>query len=124
MLFRNLRQRSRGWGRGLDDGGRVSADHCNHLVTINLEAGMEPDHDVIGEHSRLRLLGAATLQGDLDPGCVLSVPANFAGRVPVQLSVHNSVKLLLELEVNCHVASGAVERGIGPIESDVGGYRI
>ena len=79
---------------------------------------MEPDHDVIGEHSRLRLLGAATLQGDLDPGCVLSVPANFAGRVPVQLSVDNSVKLLLELKVNCHVASGTVEGSIGSVKSD------
>ena len=80
---------------------------------------MESDHDVIGEDPCLRLLSAASLQRDLDPGGVLSIPANFAGRVPVQLSVHNSVKLLLELEVNCHVASGAVERGIGPVENNV-----
>ena len=75
----NSRQGSGGRWRGLDDGGWISADDCDHLVTIDLEAGMEPDHDVIGEHSGLRLLGAAALQRDLDPGGVLSVTAYFAG---------------------------------------------
>ena len=79
---------------------------------------MEPDHYIIGEDSCLRLLCAASLQWDLDPSRVLTVPAHFAGRVPVQLSIDNSVKLLLELKVNCHVASGTVEGSIGSVKSD------
>ena len=46
------------------------------------------------------LLGAASLEGDLDLGGLLAVAADLAGRVPVQLRVHDAVELLPELQVD------------------------
>ena len=68
--------------------------------------------------------GAAAFERNVDLGRFLSLSSNFAGRVSVFLSVDNSKKLLLELEVNVHVARGAVERSIRPAELDTGGNGV
>ena len=51
-------------------------------------------------HALAYLLGAASLERDLDLGGLLAVAADLAGRVPVQLRVHDAVELLPELQVD------------------------
>ena len=83
---------------------------------------MEPDNNVVLENSRVllegklirkleieravqhtNLDGAAAFERNVDLGRFLSLSSNFAGRVSVFLSVDNSVKLLLEPELDVHV---------------------
>ena len=76
----------------------------------------------LGEETNL--YGAAAFQRNVDLGRLLSFSSNLTGGVSVFLSVDNSKKLLLELEVNVHVARGAVERSIRPAELDTGGNGV
>ena len=65
------------------------------------------------------LLGAASLERDLDLGGLLAVAADLAGRVPVQLRVHDAVELLPELQVDGHEARGAVEGSVRSVQLDL-----
>ena len=101
---------------------------------------MEPDNNVVLENScvllekfgsenwklseETNLDSAAAFQRNVDLGRLLSFPSYFTGRVSVFLSVDNSIKLLLEAELDVHVTRGTVEGGVGPAELDTGGNGI
>ena len=97
---------------------RISADDGDDFISLNLQTRMEPDHDVVGEHPGVGLLRAASLQGDLYLGRLLSIAADLTGRVSVQLCVDNSVKFLLELKIYGHEACRTVQLCIGSVQCD------
>ena len=73
---------------------------------------------------KTNLDGAAAFQRNVDLGRLLSFSSNLTGGVSVFLSVDNSVKLLLEGELDVHVTRGTVERRVGPAELDTGGNGV
>ena len=48
-----------------------------NLISINLEARVEADDDIVGEHPRWRLHCSATLEGKLDLGSSLTIPTDL-----------------------------------------------
>lgn len=85
---------------------RVAAHDRDDLIAVHLEPRVEPHDDVVGEHTLGILLGAASLQWQLDLVAQVAFADDLTGTVTIEVRVGDAVKLFVEFHIHLWVGEG------------------
>lgn len=92
----NNRQNWRQWSNRR----RISTHNGDDLIAVHLQARMETDDDVVGEHTLWILLCSASLERKLNLVAHVAFADDLAGAVTVKVGVGDAVKLLVEFQIH------------------------
>lgn len=79
---------------------RVATHDRDDLIAVHLEPRVEAHDDVVGEHTLGILLGAASLQWQLDLVAQVAFADDLAGTVTIEVRVGDAVKLFVEFHIH------------------------
>lgn len=79
---------------------RISTHNGDDLIAVHLQARMETDDDVVGEHTLWILLCSASLERKLNLVAHVAFADDLAGAVTVEVGVGDAVKLLVEFQIH------------------------